>query len=146
MSVRPAGGVTGTLALRQPTAAQIAAATAPATSTIAAQTAPTVDAAQAWEDAMRAAMGDESAAGPSQNPSSIVNGQTGAATTAATAGQTGAATAGQPSAATPALTPQALAALVSGSSSAAVEPLVTSLSAPTGATTPTSDASAGSFA
>ncbi|MGZ4272863.1 MAG: hypothetical protein ACXVRP_03780 [Solirubrobacteraceae bacterium] len=153
MSVSPIGGVTGTSALQQPTAAQIAAATAPATSG-AAQTSPTVDAAQAWEDAMRAAMGDESSTTTSDplsalsTPAAATGGA--ATTTPATsaAGQTtttpATSAAGQATT-TPALTPQALAALVSGSSSASPDPLVTSLSAPAGASTPTSDASAGSF-
>lgn len=132
MSVSPIGGVTGTSALQQPTAAQIAAATAPAT-TGAAQASPTVDAAQAWEDAMRAAMGDES---PTTTPATSAAGQ---ATTTPVTGAAGQA------ATTPALTPQALAALVSGSSTASADPLVTSLSAPADAATPTSDASAGSF-
>ncbi|MGZ4351138.1 MAG: hypothetical protein ACXVRX_11515 [Solirubrobacteraceae bacterium] len=165
MSVSPIGGVTGTSALQQPTAAQIAAATAPATSG-AAQTSPTVDAAQAWEDAMRAAMGDESSTTTSDplsalsTPAAATGGAAtttpatsaaGPATTTPATSAAGQATttpatsaAGQATT-TPALTPQALAALVSGSSSASPDPLVTSLSAPAGASTPTSDASAGSF-
>ncbi|MGZ4176823.1 MAG: hypothetical protein ACXVUX_11460 [Solirubrobacteraceae bacterium] len=153
MSVSPIGGVTGTSALQQPTAVQIAAATAPATSG-AAQTSPTVDAAQAWEDAMRAAMGDESSTTTSDPLSALSTPAAatgGAATTTPATSAAGQATttpatsaAGQATT-TPALTPQALAALVSGSSSASPDPLVTSLSAPAGASTPTSDASAGSF-
>ncbi|MGZ4243054.1 MAG: hypothetical protein ACXVSE_02060 [Solirubrobacteraceae bacterium] len=141
MSVSPIGGVTGTSALQQPTAAQIAAATAPATSG-AAQTSPTVDAAQAWEDAMRAAMGDESSTTTSDPLSAL---STPAAATGGAATTTPATSAAGQATTTPALTPQALAALVSGSSSASPDPLVTSLSAPAGASTPTSDASAGSF-
>jgi hypothetical protein len=132
MSVSPVSGVTGTSTLQQPTAAQIATASAPATSA-AAQSAPTVDAAQAWEDAMRAAMGDESA-----SPTATAPTATAPATTApVTTSPTGTANT------TTALTPQALAALVSGSSTASADPLITSLSAPSAATTqaPSADGS-----
>jgi hypothetical protein len=100
--------------------------------TIAAQTAPTADAAQAWEDAMRAAMGDESSppATAATAPSDTAPPTTASATTASPV---------------TALTPQALAGLVSGSTTAPTDPLITSLSAPTDATTPTTDPAAGSF-
>src|ERR1700755_3299581 len=88
MSVNPIGGVTNTSSMLQPTAAQIAAAqgtvAGSATST-AAQTAPTVDAAQAWEEAMRAAMGDESSSDDSSSdPLSSLATQNAAAQTATT--------------------------------------------------------------
>jgi hypothetical protein len=122
MSVNPIGGITNVSSLLQPTAAQLAAVqgSAPGSATAAAaQTAPTTDAAQAWEEAMRTAMGDESAA---------------PAATAAPAPATPGAPATSAAPAT-ALTPQALAALFSGSSSATTSPLITSLSAPSDATT-----------
>jgi S-DNA-T family DNA segregation ATPase FtsK/SpoIIIE len=185
MSVNPIGGITNVSSLLQPTAAQIAAAqgTTPGSATAtAAQTAPTADAAQAWEEAMRAAMGDESSSNDSSsdplsslatqnaataNPAAALTGQAataGSATSAASlatpsggASLTGASapstTASAPSTtgtagAQTALTPQALAALVSGSSTAPTNPLITSLSAPSLDTTPAqpvSDAGASSY-
>jgi hypothetical protein len=184
MSVNPIGGVTNVSSMLQPTAAQVAAAQGvvpgSATST-AAQTAPTVDAAQAWEEAMRAAMGDESSSDDSSSdPISSLANQTSptaaspsaasalATPTGAAASPSGGAaltqpadtTAGTPStaattstattptAATTPLSPQALAALISGSSTAPTDPLITSLSAPSVDTTqapPVSDADASSF-
>ncbi len=125
MSVNPIGGVSSLSALQQPTAAQ---ATVPGSATAtatAAQVSPSADAAQAWEDAMRAAMGDESSSASAPSPLAAQA----TATTSTTA----------------ALTPQALAALVSGGTTGPPDPLITSLSAPTDAPTPTSDAAAGSF-
>ena len=166
MSVNPIGGITNVSSLLQPTAAQIAGAqgTVPGSATSgAAQTAPTADAAQAWEEAMRAAMGDQSSsADSSSDPLSSLATQNAAAQTAAT--QSAAAQmAGAQSAATPvaslatpsggaplttastpsvtataaqtALSPEALAALVSGNSTAPTDPLITSLSAPSADTT-----------
>ena len=75
MSVSPIGGVTNVSSLLQPTAAQTAAAqgTVPGSATAtAAQTAPTTDAAQAWEEAMRAAMGDESSSDGSRRDKLVV--------------------------------------------------------------------------
>ncbi len=137
MSVNPIAGVSSLSALQQPTAAQ---ATVPGSATAAAaQVSPSADAAQAWEDAMRAAMGDESSPDSSaSDPLASLAGQNPASS--ALAAQTTA-----PTSTTSALTPQALAALVSGSTTAPADPLITSLSAPTGAPTPTSDAAAGSF-
>ena len=88
MSVNPIGGITNVSSLLQPTATQIAGAQATvpgsATST-AAQTAPTADAAQAWEEAMRAAMGDESSSGDSSSdPLSALATQTAATRPTAT--------------------------------------------------------------
>jgi hypothetical protein len=128
MPVNPIGAVTNVSSLAQPTAAQLTAAQGPGASSAAAtaaQTAPTADAAQAWQEAMRAAMGDASSLGDSSSdPLASLSAQSPAAT---------AATASAPGAAQTALSPQALAALVSGSSSATTSPLITSLSAPTGA-------------
>ena len=70
MSVSPIGGVTNVSSLLQPTATQITGTqdTVPTSATTtAAQTAPTADAAQAWEEAMRAAMGDESSSDDSSS-------------------------------------------------------------------------------
>ena len=153
MSVSPIGGVTNVSSLLQPTAAQIAGAqgAVPGSATAtAAQTSPTVDAAQAWEEAMRVAMGDESSSGDSSSdPLSSLATQTPASTpqsslpaalagqastlatpTAATAATTPTAPATAAPAATTPLSPQALAALVSGNSTAPTDPLITSLSAP----------------
>jgi hypothetical protein len=157
VSVNPIGGITNVSSLLQPTAAQIAGAqgTVPGSATSsAAQTAPTADAAQAWEEAMRAAMGDQSSsADSSSDPLSSLATQNAAAQTAAT--QSAAAqTAGAQSAAAPAtaaqtaLSPEALAALVSGNSTAPTDPLITSLSAPSADTTqaqPVSAADASSY-
>jgi hypothetical protein len=139
MSVNPIGGVGSLSALQQPTAAQ---ATVPGSATAtatAAQVSPRVDAAQAWEDAMRAAMGDESSSDSSASDplaslalESPASSPLAAQTTATTS-------------TTSALTPQALAALVSGGTTGPTDPLITSLSAQTDAPTPTSDAAAGSF-
>ena len=192
MSVNPIDGITNVSSLLQPTAAQIAGVrgTVPGSATAnAARTAPTADAAQAWEEAMRAAMGDESSStDPSSDPLSSLATQNAAAQTAATqttatqiaaaqtaatpaaslatpsggaplttapsttatsvAGPSTATTAATTSTAPTALTPQALAALVSGSSTAPTNPLITSLSAPSGDTTqgqPVSDADASSY-
>ena len=197
MSVNPIDGITNVSSLLQPTAAQIAGVqgTVPGSATAnAAQTAPTADAAQAWEEAMRAAMGDESSSvDPSSDPLSSLATQTAAAPTGATqttatqmaaaqmaaaqtaatpaaslatpsggaplttapsttatsvAGPSTATTAATTSTAPTALTPQALAALVSGSSTAPTNPLITSLSAPSVDTTqaqPVSDADASSY-
>jgi hypothetical protein len=138
MSVNPIGGVTTVSALEQPTAAQ---ATVPGSATAtAAQVSPSTDAAQAWEAAMRAAMGNESSSDPSaSDPLAALAGENPASSPLAAA-QTTATTS-----ATSALTPQALAALVSGSTTGSADPLITSLSTPTDAPTPTSDAAAGSF-
>src|ERR1700729_3667698 len=167
MSVNPIGGITNVSSPLQPTATQAAAAqgTVPGSATsTAAQTAPTVDAAQAWEEAMRAAMGDESSSDDSSsdpisslanqtsptsavpNAASALATPTGAPaspsggapltqptdTTSATTTPTPATT---PTAATTPLSPQALAALISGSSTAPTDPLITSLSAPSVDTT-----------
>ncbi len=191
MSVNPIGGITNVSSLLQPTAAQIAAAqgTTPGSATAtAAQTAPTADAAQAWEEAMRAAMGDESSSDDSSSdplsslatqtaattdPASALTGQarpqarrrsaaslatpsggaslTGASVPSTTAWRHHPASPHRPPPPPPAqtaLSPQALAALVSGSSTAPTNPLITSLSAPSVDTTqaqPVSDADASSY-
>jgi hypothetical protein len=153
MSVSPIGGVTNVSSLLQPTAMQATStqATVPTSATVtAAQTTPTTDAAQAWEEAMRAAMGDESSSDDSSSdPLSSLATQNAAAssmaslpTELASVGATTPATTGADGTAQTALTPQALAALVSGSSTAPTNPLITSLSAPTDATTPAAPVSA----
>jgi len=150
MSVNPIDGINNVSSLLQPTAAQIAGAqgTVPGSATTtAAQTAPTADAAQAWAEAMRAAMGDESSStDSSSDPLSSLATQNAAAQTTAASTTTPSATAPSATAggaAQTALTPQALAALVSGSATAPTDPLITSLSAPSADTTqaqPASDA------
>lgn len=151
MSVNPIDGINNVSSPLQPTAAQIAGAqgTVPGSATTtAAQTTPTADAAQAWAEAMRAAMGDESSSTDSSSDplSSLATQNAAAQTTAAASTTTLSATAPSPTgggAAQTALTPQALAALVSGSATAPTDPLITSLSAPSADATqaqPASDA------
>jgi hypothetical protein len=167
MSVNPIDALTNVSSLEQPNAAQLTAAAGTvlgSATAAAAQTAPTADAAQAWEEAMRAAMGDESAAPAAASaaaPSATAPSATAPSATAPSAtapsltataptatAQTGAAAMTLSGAPQTALTPQALAALVSGSAGATTNPLITSLSAPSDATTaagPASDGGAGSY-
>lgn len=142
MSLSPIGGSTNLPAIQPPAATQIPSQTGAATVT------PTAGAAQSWESALRAALGDDSstAGATSANPLiSALAGETaaGANVPASSSG----ARAAEPLTSALGTSPAGLLSLLTGGSASAADPLLTSLSQSPGATTDplTSPTSAGAL-